>query len=626
MNKMIKFKKIYFCWFLVCFLIILFLTQSIMATRGIVASTRSTTTTKPVYMTWSGTAWGTLANATAVGNTIQILHMIDNPSRNESVLVTLDTDADIDAQIWNGTRFGPVTEMTASSSSTTTRAFDMAVEKNTGRVFVFYDNSTNGVIAYKIWDGASWSSEQLVYVGSSTTDWIRAEGKNNSREIMLVSQQADLSIYAIIWNGTGWETPQTLETTTEQRTSQTFGLSYENSGDAVIAWADGALTKPDYITYSSAGVWGEITNLANDAGDSATITWVRMVNYPGTDKIMLCHSEDNADDIDCVEWNGNAWGTGAAVETSTEAFTGQRLFDVAPIRSTGGYIMVYGNSNVDYFSAYQCNSAANCAGGTWSANIVSPFSTQDIGTDTNWVNLDYDVDNSSRVFALMRDQTALLGGAWKGRTACTTATCTSVENSNAITTTNSQLYEQFEFVFNMFSSDKLLPVTTLIHPLNGSSKSTQVDFNCSTIDNVGLKNITLYGNWSGWGPKNSSIITKNSNSSQWTHILDGGTYLYNCYTCDVNNLCAFSQQNFTFKVSSDSCTYGGSGNWELNCADDCVFDSTTTIGNQDNITITGTGTLTFNNNGRWSFTGTNQYINIGSGCTLNINTGGGWNY
>lgn len=77
---------------------------------------------------------------------------------------------------------------------------------------------------------------------------------------------------------------------------------------------------------------------------------------------------------------------------------------------------------------------------------------------------------------------------------------------------------------------------------------------------------------------------------------------------------------------ASTCIYGGTGNWDLKCSDDCIFDSTQTINNENNITITGTGTLTFNNNGKWRFTGVNQYITIASGCTLNINSGGGWNY
>lgn len=102
-----------------------------------------------------------------------------------------------------------------------------------------------------------------------------------------------------------------------------------------------------------------------------------------------------------------------------------------------------------------------------------------------------------------------------------------------------------------------------------------------------------------------------------------GTYNVRCKANSATDINSTLQQ---VVVTDSTCPYSGSGNWALNCADNCVFATTTTIANQDNVTITGTGALTFNNGGKWSFTGSNQYVFINSGCTLNINTGGGWNY
>lgn len=86
-------------------------------------------------------------------------------------------------------------------------------------------------------------------------------------------------------------------------------------------------------------------------------------------------------------------------------------------------------------------------------------------------------------------------------------------------------------------------------------------------------------------------------------------------------------QVFTFTPTggATSCTYGGSGNWALNCADNCIFNTAQIIANGDNVTITGTGTLTFNSGGIWTFTGFYQYVNIYPGCVINIYPGGGWN-
>jgi len=77
----------------------------------------------------------------------------------------------------------------------------------------------------------------------------------------------------------------------------------------------------------------------------------------------------------------------------------------------------------------------------------------------------------------------------------------------------------------------------------------------------------------------------------------------------------------SFVVSS--CVYGG-GNWALDCADNCIFETAQTIPGNNNITIAGTGVMNFSSGGKWTFTGDNQYITIESGCTLNIKSGGGF--
>ncbi len=79
-------------------------------------------------------------------------------------------------------------------------------------------------------------------------------------------------------------------------------------------------------------------------------------------------------------------------------------------------------------------------------------------------------------------------------------------------------------------------------------------------------------------------------------------------------------------VVGDTCTYVGGGNWSIDCSDNCVFTTTQTIPGQNNVTIFGSGNLNFSSGGKWDFTGSNQYITVDPGCTLNINPGGGWSF
>ena len=73
-----------------------------------------------------------------------------------------------------------------------------------------------------------------------------------------------------------------------------------------------------------------------------------------------------------------------------------------------------------------------------------------------------------------------------------------------------------------------------------------------------------------------------------------------------------------YTAAADSCTPPAAGNYAVDCSDNCAFSSADTI--PANITATGSGVLTLS--AAWTFTGSDQYINIGSGCELDISSGG----
>ena len=71
-----------------------------------------------------------------------------------------------------------------------------------------------------------------------------------------------------------------------------------------------------------------------------------------------------------------------------------------------------------------------------------------------------------------------------------------------------------------------------------------------------------------------------------------------------------------FSYTSDSCTYS-SGNWNINCSDNCVISSNVNLGN-NNMIFSGSGTFTLNSN--VNITNINQ-IQLSSGCEIILNSG-----
>jgi hypothetical protein len=93
---------------------------------------------------------------------------------------------------------------------------------------------------------------------------------------------------------------------------------------------------------------------------------------------------------------------------------------------------------------------------------------------------------------------------------------------------------------------------TLESPSNGTSTSnTTITFNCSTVDNAMLSNITLYGNWSaGWHANETVNISGTSNSTTFTKNLIDGSYVWNCLAYDNDSNSDWGNSNYTLTIDT----------------------------------------------------------------------------
>jgi PGF-pre-PGF domain-containing protein len=96
------------------------------------------------------------------------------------------------------------------------------------------------------------------------------------------------------------------------------------------------------------------------------------------------------------------------------------------------------------------------------------------------------------------------------------------------------------------------PAVTLNAPVNGfNSNSSIVNFNCSANDDIGLVNVTLYGNWSsGWHANETRNWSGISNSTTFTKTIADGNYIWNCQVFDTFGNAAFASSNRTFTVDT----------------------------------------------------------------------------
>jgi len=140
------------------------------------------------------------------------------------------------------------------------------------------------------------------------------------------------------------------------------------------------------------------------------------------------------------------------------------------------------------------------------------------------------------------------------------------------------------------------PIVTLNSPPdNTANSSTSFTFSCNVTDDFNIANTTLYI-WNSTGLYNNTNINTSTGTSlnySWTvSNFAPDNYVWNCLSYDNASQSSWATANFSLNVTSaDSCTYT-SGNWNIDCSDNCTISSDVTIDSGSNITLTGTGKFT----------------------------------
>lgn len=95
----------------------------------------------------------------------------------------------------------------------------------------------------------------------------------------------------------------------------------------------------------------------------------------------------------------------------------------------------------------------------------------------------------------------------------------------------------------------------------------------------------------------------------------GGNYTFDVYTNSTTGL-ENSTNDVNIYNATSSCTYSGSGNWNVVCSDACIINTNTDVGG-NNVTFTGDGTVVLQKNiTNWT------YGRISSGCVVRCESGG----
>ncbi|MBU4560938.1 hypothetical protein KKG20_01530, partial [bacterium] len=348
----------------------------------------------PRYRIWTGSSWSAEAVALDVVGDTNWAVLRSCPKRNEKVLGVLDHLSDVNVQVWNGTTetWGNLlTDATTNTGTPAKRAFDIAYEQSSGDAIVVFSVDSNQPQYYS-WNGSAWGTvaESAVAVGDATADieWVGLASKPGADEIIMVTQDTLLDIYAQVWDGSAWGNAVNLTTATEIADKQCFDVAYEQSRKrAMVVYTTLDNNTPKYSMWDTIDLWvagGSATPTAT-AGDD--LRWVKLAARLGSNELLLGVSDD-AYDLNVQLWYSGASETWS--NATTEVIGGTlkslptldfRCFNVAYESTSGEGMVVWSD---DDETAEYCNwDGSSWSGGSTAMSATATYSVAWVALASN---------------------------------------------------------------------------------------------------------------------------------------------------------------------------------------------------------------------------------------------------
>ena len=307
-----------------------------------------------------------------------------NHERDEIIIGTEDKGGDVNIQIFSNNAWSNLLEVSSDIQNSAQRSFDIAYEDLSGDALIVYENSTDidNYVNYRIWNGTGYSQENIITVGftdiSTVTRWIDLTPKKGDDKMMLLIHNNVGDLYAIEWNGTGFDTDKGLEvsTGTTSNTEQHFAFGWEeSSGQGILGYGSG--TNFVYRTYDTNSPYWSIEatiGLGNGLGST------RMCSEPDSDYIGVI-LQDGGNDVNAMMWTGTSMLNTAFDNPTQDDDTEPNGADNANadcvwVNSSTSYFGFVDTNllSMDYFTFTKAN--------TWStSDLTSTYNTGDVALD-----------------------------------------------------------------------------------------------------------------------------------------------------------------------------------------------------------------------------------------------------
>jgi len=279
----------------------------------VVTNNGSAGTNSIISYTWDGSSWSKDTITTPLSGEAKHMHIASNPLSNEMVLVVSNASSRDYAIVWDGSGWGN-SQILDNSGSDNLTDINVAYERQSGRAMVVYGKGENKIY-YRLWNGASWSSEDSLAKPADADGnirWTTLASCPNSNQIALGVVTDNQCLWLNVWDSSGWVASQTATNSANGTTFPSVAVVFESKSDSLMA-VYGESDFVRYRTWTDGDGWSAENTVA-DIGFS--VNTIMLDADPYSDELMLSVQDDGSD-LNLARWDGSSWGTLTELETNT---------------------------------------------------------------------------------------------------------------------------------------------------------------------------------------------------------------------------------------------------------------------------------------------------------------------
>jgi hypothetical protein len=314
--------------------------------------------------------WGAESSLPTNTSTTYATILKASPTRNEMIAGVTNSSGVLNIYRWNGSSWS--SEWTVTAGVIVTPQFAITYEESSGDAMVVYSRNvgTTNEMAYRIWNGTSWTSATNLDAvrTSGTVRYITAKTRAGTDEIGIAWADGNRDVSAQFWNGSSWvgEPGTVLENDLGQIDGANavegpvIDLAFEElSGRMITVWANNSGTNFKYEIRSNTGTWGAVIT---PPGFTVQAEVTRLETRPGTNTIAYITSTNWSYDTngtlykaEASIWNGTSWITPVSFNTNSIGVVGQSDVGVSWLTSGGTTKALFtydgvATTGIDYFS------------------------------------------------------------------------------------------------------------------------------------------------------------------------------------------------------------------------------------------------------------------------------------